>query len=177
MPGFELHLKAIIESLIFASQSPIKVSRIAQVLEGIKLRAIKGALDDLIREFQTSNRGFFLEEVADGFQFRTKPGYQKWVKKLTRTRPDRFSQASLETLAIVAYRQPVVRSDIEQIRGVDTGGVLKFLLEKHLIKILGRKAVPGRPIIYGTGGKFLEIFGLKDLKDLPSLREIERLND
>jgi segregation and condensation protein B len=114
-------------------------------------------------------------EVAEGFQFRTRPEFGEWVRKLKKAKTTALSQPSLETLAIVAYRQPVVRTDVERIRGVDSGGVLRTLLEKKLIKIIGKKDVPGKPIVYGTSKRFLEVFGLKDLSELPTLKDLDSL--
>jgi segregation and condensation protein B len=113
--------------------------------------------------------------VAGGFQFRTRPEYSQWVKKLIAPKPTRLSKAALETLAIIAYKQPIIRSEIEHIRGVDSGGVLRMLLEKNLIRVMGRKEIPGRPLIYGTTRHFLEVFELKNLKDLPTPKEIEEM--
>ena len=116
-----------------------------------------------------------MSEVAGGYQFRSRPDYVPWIKKLLQPKPARLSKAALETLAIIAYKQPVIRSDIEQLRGVDCGGVLRMLLERNLIRVLGRKEIPGRPIIYATTKQFLEVFDLKNLQDLPSPKEIEDL--
>ena len=113
--------------------------------------------------------------MAEGFQFRTRPEYAEWIKKLKKTKPLALTQPALETLAIVAYKQPVVRGEIEKIRGVDSGGVLRTLLERKLIKILGKKDVPGKPLVYGTSKQFLEMFGLKDLSSLPTLKDMEGL--
>jgi segregation and condensation protein B len=115
--------------------------------------------------------------VAQGYQFRSKPEYGEWIRKLKRITPARLSQPALETLAIIAYKQPMLRAEIESIRGVDVGGVLRLLLEKKLIKIVGRKNVPGRPIIYGTTQRFLEVFSLKDISSLPTMEEIGELSD
>ena len=121
--------------------------------------------------------GFDLVEVAGGWQFRTRPALQEYVTRQIKTKASKFSQSSLETLAIIAYRQPITRAEVEHLRGVDCGGVLKSLLEKKLVKILGKKDIPGRPLIYGTSKEFLETFGLKDLKSLPTLREIQALDE
>jgi segregation and condensation protein B len=116
-----------------------------------------------------------LKEVAGGYQFRTRPEHTEWIKKLIQPRPPRLSKAALETLAIIAYKQPLIRSDIEHIRGVDCGGVIRALLERKLIRVLGRKEIPGRPLIYATTKRFLEVFDLKDLKDLPTPKEIDEM--
>jgi segregation and condensation protein B len=116
-----------------------------------------------------------LEEVAGGFQFRTRAEHVDWVRRLNKSRPFRFSRAALETLAIVAYRQPVTRAEIEYLRGVDSGGVVKTLLDRHLVRILGKKDIAGRPMIYGTTREFLELFGLRDLAALPTLKEFSEI--
>jgi segregation and condensation protein B len=114
--------------------------------------------------------------VAGGYQFRTQSRYNEWIKRLIRPNAPRLSKAALETLAIIAYHQPIIRSDIEHIRGVDSGGVIRMLMERKLIRVLGRKEIPGRPLIYATTKQFLEVFELNDLKDLPTPKEIEELS-
>ena len=168
-------LRAIIESLLFVSEVPLSLVKIKAILSMHTHGEIIQALEELRQEYADHRHGFFLAEVAQGYQFRTKPEYGDWIRKLKKIIPTRLSQASLETLAIVAYRQPILRSEIESIRGVDVGGILRLLLEKNLVKILGRKNVPGRPIIYGTTHKFLEFFNLKDIASLPTLEEMEEL--
>jgi segregation and condensation protein B len=172
----ESRLKAIIESLIFVSEAPLSLERIKEVLGEVNKRDLQRLVAELIEEYQqAANRGFFLTEVAEGFQFRTRPEYSEWIRKLKKNKPSSLSQPALETLAIVAYRQPVTRMDVEKIRSVDCGGVLRTLLEKKLIRIIGKKDLPGRPLVYGTSKKFLEIFGLKDLASLPTLKDLEGL--
>lgn len=171
----DAQLKALIESLIFVSETPLSLERIKEVLRDLNRRDLRRLLCELLEEYERSQRGFTLVEVAGGFQFRTRPEHAEWIKKLKKTKPLALTQPALETLAIVAYRQPIVRADVERIRGVDSGGVLRTLLERKLVKILGKKDVPGRPIVYGTSKRFLEIFGLKDLSSLPTLKDIERL--
>ncbi len=170
-------LKHIIESLLFVSEEPLSVDRIRNVLDIQDTGPITEALDRLAAEYETRKGGFFLREVAGGFQIRTRPEYKDWIKRLLQTSPARLSKAALETLAIIAYKQPVLRSDIEYIRGVDSGGVLRMLLERKIIKVLGRKDIPGRPMIYGTTKQFLQMFDLKDLKDLPTPKEIESFGE
>ena len=169
----ELH--AIIESLLFVSEVPLSLVKIKAILSMHTHGEIVQALEELGQEYAADKHGFFLAEVAQGYQFRSKPEYGDWIRKLKKIIPTRLSQASLETLAIIAYKQPILRSEIENVRGVDVGGVLRLLLEKNLIKILGRKNVPGRPIIYGTTQKFLEFFSLKDISSLPTLEEMGEL--
>ncbi|MBS0014434.1 MAG: SMC-Scp complex subunit ScpB [Desulfobacterales bacterium] len=166
-------LKNIIEALLFVSPAPLSAERIRELIVYADAAEIKDTLQSLVREHQERNGGFTLHEVAGGFQFRTRPEHRQWVEKLLAPQPVRLSRAALETLAIVAYHQPVLRSDVEHIRGVNSGATLRFLLEKKLIRILGRKEIAGRPLLYGTTKKFLETFDLKDLKDLPAPDEIQ----
>lgn len=166
-------LKNIIESILFVAEEPLTVDRIKRLVTEADAGDIRNALQALSREHESRQGGFYLREVAGGYQFRTRPDYTEWVKRLLLPKPPRLSRAALETLAIIAYKQPAIRSDVEHLRGVDCGGVLRVLLERNLIRVLGRKEIPGRPLIYGTTRKFLEVFDLKDLKDLPSPEEIE----
>ena len=168
-------LKNIIESLLFVAEEPLTLDRIKDVLDLQDRKLIRVALRELQTDYESRTGAFVLREVAGGFQFRSRPEYVPWIKKLIQPKPARLSKAALETLAIIAYKQPVIRSDIEQLRGVDCGGVLRMLLERHLIRVLGRKEIPGRPIIYATTKQFLEVFDLKNLKDLPTPKEIEDL--
>lgn len=168
-------LKNIIESLLFVSETPLTVDRIRKILAFADTREIRDALGALVDEYERRNGAFILRQVAGGYQFRTRPEYTKWIRRLVQPSPVRLSKAALETLAIIAYKQPVIRSDIEHIRGVDSGGIIRMLLERKLIRILGRKEIPGRPLIYATTRQFLEVFDLKDLKDLPTPKEIESL--
>ena len=167
--------KALIESLIFVSETPLSVDRIREILGDLPRKEIQRLLSELVDEYQRTPRGFTLVEVAGGFQFRTRPEHAEWIRKMKKIRPLGFSPAAMETLAIVAYRQPIVRAEIEKIRGVDCGGVLRTLLERKLIKIIGKKDVPGKPLVYGTTQKFLETFGLKELSSLPTLKDLESL--
>jgi segregation and condensation protein B len=171
----DVELKAVIESLIFVSESPLSLDRIKEVLGEVSKKDLQRYLSELIEDYERTQRSFILVEVAEGFQFRTRPQYAEWIKKLKKTKPLALSQPALETLAIVAYQQPIVRADVEKIRGVDSGGVLRTLLERKLIKILGKKDIPGRPLVYGTSKQFLEVFGLKDLSSLPTLKDVEGL--
>lgn len=171
----DAQLKEVLEALIFVSETPLTLDRMKEVLGGVSKRDLQRLLAEMMEEDRKPGRGIHLVEVAEGFQFRTRPEHADWVRRLKKTRSTALSQPSLETLAIIAYRQPVVRMDIEKIRGVDSGGVLRNLLEKKLIKIIGKKDVPGKPLVYGTSKKFLEVFGLKDLADLPTLKDLESL--
>lgn len=166
-------LKLIIESLLFSSEKPITIKEIHSCLPEVKISDIKSALTVLKYEFEAMGRSFGLREVADGFQFRSHSQYGPYILRMLQKSPTRLSRASLETLAIIAYKQPILRHEIERLRGVDVGGILRTLLEKDLIRIMGRKNLPGRPLIYGTTKRFLELFDLKDISSLPKLKEIK----
>lgn len=171
-------LKSILESLIFASAEPLSIAVLATLLEttGVGRSEVKQALQELTDDYKNNEtKGLLLREVGGGYQFVTKPELGEWVQKLHCEKPKSLSQAALETLAILAYRQPIVRSELEAIRGVDSGGVLKTLLERGFIKILGRREEAGQPLIYGTTEAFLELFHLRGLEELPSMKEIEEL--
>lgn len=168
-------LKLIVEALLFASDKPLGVKDLQFSLPDIKSDEIKGALRVLQYEYEALGRSFSLREVAGGYQFRSHPEYGPYILKMLQSAPTRLSRASMETLAIIAYKQPILRHEIEKLRGVDVGGILKTLMEKDLIKIVGRKELPGRPLIYGTTKKFLEVFDLKDIHSLPKLKEIKTL--
>ncbi|MDP2643883.1 MAG: SMC-Scp complex subunit ScpB [Desulfobacterales bacterium] len=168
-------LKNIIESLLFVAQEPLAPDHIKKVLSLSDTQEISAALQELTREYEHRRNSFYLKEVAGGFQFRTRPEYTAWIRIYLQPASLRLSKAALETLAIIAYKQPIIRSDIEQLRGVDCGGILRMLLERKLVRVLGRREIPGRPIIYATTKFFLELFDLRDLKDLPSPKEIEEL--
>jgi segregation and condensation protein B len=170
-------VKPILESLIFVSDAPLSLDRMCILLEEFDRGDIRSALMALTADYRQRGGSIILTEVAGGYQFRTLPEYADYLKRLTKNRAPKFSQSALETLAIVAYRQPITRAEIEYLRGVDCGGVLKTCLEKRLVRILGKKDVPGRPLIYGTTKEFLEMFSLKDLASLPTLKEIQELGD
>jgi len=170
-------LKLILESLLFAADTPIQIKKFHEIFPEIPQKDLREVLLDLQAEYQNLNRSFYLREVAHGFQLCTKAEYSEWIKKLKKSRPTRLSPATMETLAIIAYKQPITRAEIEQIRGVDTSGVLRTLLEKSIIKILGKKEVVGRPLLYGTTPMFLTMFGLNALKDLPTLEDVSQLDE
>ena len=171
MDYFEI--KPILESFLFISDSPIRLETLVEILPESNKEAILEGIRQIQTEYEDRSKGIELVEVAGGYQFRTKPSWAGWVSRLKKVKAVKLSQAALETLAIVAYRQPVIRPAIEEIRGVDSGSVLHTLLEKGLIKMMGRKDLPGRPIVYGTTKGFLELFGLNTLSDLPTLKEIQ----
>ena len=168
-------LKGIVESLIFVHEQPLSLDRLAQILEEYERADIRIALEDLAEDYAHGERGIVLAQVAVGYQFRTRPEHGDYIRRLGKTKGVKFSQSAMETLAIIAYRQPITRAEVEYLRGVDSGGVLKSLMEKKLLKILGKKDVPGKPLIYGTTREFLELFSLKDLNQLPTLKEIQEL--
>jgi segregation and condensation protein B len=170
-------LKHIIESFLFVAEGPLTVDRIHNVLPHVDKKDIRDAVQELAEEYDARKGGFHLRTIAGGFQIRTRPEYKDWIKRLIQPKTFRLSKAALETIAIIAYKQPIIRSDIEHIRGVDCGGILRMLLERKLIRVLGRKEIPGRPLIYATTKQFLEVFDLKDLKDLPTPEEIASLEN
>jgi len=170
-------IKNIIESLLLVAEEPLTIDRIKNILALAEKKEIQNALIELSSEYEHRKGGFFLREVAGGYQIRTRPEYREWIKRLVQPKPMRLSKPALETLAIIAYKQPIIRSDIEHIRGVNCGGIIRMLLERKLVRILGRKAIPGRPHIYATTKHFLEIFDLKNLEDLPTPKEISELSD
>ena len=168
-------LKSVLESLFFASEGPLTPSQLGEILAGVERKAIVAAVEELSSEYDAAGRGIRLTEVAGGYQLRTARENAEWVKKLYREKPARMTRATLETLAIVAYRQPITRAEIEAVRGVDVDGVVATLLERRLIRIVARKDIPGRPFLYGTTPEFLELFNLKDLSHLPTLKEMEEM--
>lgn len=168
-------IKNIIETLLFVSDTPLTIEKIKTILL-CETELIKDSINLLVDEYKKRDGGVTLEFVAGGYQLRTKPEYRKWVKILKKGPENlKLSKAALETLSIIAYRQPVIRSDVEYIRGVDSGGVIRYLLEKKLVRVTGRKDIAGRPMLYGTTRFFLELFNLKSLKDLPPPDEIKSL--
>jgi segregation and condensation protein B len=169
----EFDIKPILESLFFISDSPIRLEVLVEILPESNKEAILEGIRQIQAEYGDPSKGIELTEIAGGYQFRTKPGWAEWVNRLKKAKAVKLSQAALETLAIVAYRQPVIRPVIEEIRGVDSGSVLHTLMERGLIKMMGRKDLPGRPIVYGTSKAFLELFSLNSLSDLPKLQEIQ----
>lgn len=171
-------LQAVIEALVFVSAEPLTVNAMHLILgeAGLEKAAIRQAVDALKERYaQDAGSGLQLTDVSGGLQFRTKPSVASWVQKLNLPKPVKLSQAAMETLSIVAYRQPLVRAEVEEIRGVDCGGVLKTLLERHLLRIVGKRDEPGSPLLYGTTNEFLSVFSLKNLSALPSLKEYHEL--
>ncbi len=169
-------LKSVVESLLFVSESAVTLERMSGLLEGVERKEILSVVEELRSEYEAQGRGFCLVEVASGFQMRTPKENADWVKSFLRGRAARMSRATLETMAIIAYKQPVTRVEIEQVRGVGIEGVLSTLMERSLVRIVGRKDIPGRPFLYSTTRDFLELFGLNDLTGLPTLKEMEEVS-
>jgi len=166
--------KDILELLIFSSGEPVTTSSLKEIT-GFPEEEIKLILDELIAEYNSRNGGIVIKEIAGGYQFVTNPEYGEWIKRFKKTaNTSKLSMAALETLAIIAYKQPIIKAEIDEIRGVNSDGAIKTLLEKRLIKIVGKKEAPGRPFLYGTTKEFLQYFGLKDLTELPTLRDLSR---
>jgi segregation and condensation protein B len=168
-------LKLIVESMLYAAEKPLSAREIHSIIPDAKIPGIKSALKVLQYEYEAMGRSFSLREVANGYQFRSRSEYGAYIMKMLQRSPNRLSRASMETLAIIAYKQPILRQEIERLRGVDVGGIVRALLEKDLIRVMGRKNLPGRPLIYGTTKKFLEVFDLKDIESLPKLKEFNAL--
>ena len=175
-PGAETDLSraaSILESLLLVSEQPLSLEKAGQILGGLSRSSVRDVIRILQAKYPPESSGVLVEDVAKGIQFRTNPANQEYVRRLFDIKPPRFSRAALETLSIIAYKQPVTRLEIEQIRGVDCAGSLKTLMERRLIRVVGKKDVIGRPFLFGTSREFLEVFGLGNLSDLPSMRDIE----
>jgi len=171
-------LKGILEALLFVSHEPLSVDRLVTVLGRVSKAEVVEALRCLREDYNQEGRSLQLVEVAGGFRIVTRPDVAPWVKRLDKVKAaPKLSRSALESLAIVAYKQPIVRAEVEEIRGVETSSVLRTLLERKLVRMMGRKDVPGRPILYGTTKYFLEHFGLRDLSELPPLREFKELGE
>ncbi len=170
----ETTVESVVEAVLFASDEPLSDSRLANIVES-SVKQVRQCIENLNSKYQANNNAFRIEQIAGGYQMLTLSPYNYWLKKLLRVRSDnKLSPAALETLAIIAYKQPVMRADIEVVRGVATGEVIRTLCYKGLVKIVGRAEVLGRPMLYGTTKKFLEVFGLNTLRDLPKIEELKR---
>ena len=166
--------KSLIEALLFISGEPVTLSVLKSIAE-LPENDLKQLLEELIIEYKQKESGLLIIEIANGYQMVTNPLYSQWIKKFSTTSTaNKLSMPSLETLAIIAYKQPIIKAELEQIRGVNSDGVIKTLLDKRLIKIMGRREVPGKPLLYGTTQEFLQYFGIKDLTELPTLKELAR---
>lgn len=167
-------VESVIEAVLFASDEPLSAERIANIVE-VTVKQVRQHIQNLNDKYQANKNTFRIEQIAGGYQMLTLSHYNHWLKKLLHVRSDsKLSPAALETLAIIAYKQPVIRADIEAIRGVTVGELVRSLMGKGLVKILGRAEVLGRPTLYGTTKKFLEVFGLNSLKDLPKIEELKK---
>jgi len=171
-------LKAILEAVLFVSPEPVPVARLMSIVGTVSKAEVVHALGILTHDLDQHGRGIQLVQVAGGYRLATKQEYGPWLKRMDKAKAaQKLSRSALESLAIIAYKQPLVRAEIEEIRGVETSGVLRTLCERKLVRIVGRKDVPGRPIMYGTTKFFLEHFGLQDLSQLPPLREFKELGE
>ncbi len=169
-------LTAVLESLLFVSGDPISADRLTEALDGVSPVRVRDALDALTENYNAPGRGLHIVEVAGGYQIATRPECAPWIRALEKIKAaTRLSKSALETLSITAYKQPVTRGEIELIRGVDSSGVLRTLMDRRIIKIVGRREGVGRPILYGTTQDFLKFFGLKDLSELPNLRDLKEI--
>ena len=165
--------KRIVEALIFVGEKPVSIDTLKDIVGEIEPAVVRALIEELNAEYASSARSFQIKEIAGGFQMMTDPVYSKWIASLYKRPPDKLTGPSLETLAIIAYRQPLTRSEIEAIRGVNVDGVLHTLEERGLIRTRGRLEAAGRPILYGTTTEFLQHFGLKSLEELPKLKEFQ----
>ncbi|MBA7677072.1 Segregation and condensation protein B [subsurface metagenome] len=173
-PNAEPTAESVVEAVLFASDEPLTAERLAKIAE-TSIRQIRRHIENLNDKYNTGKNAFTIEQIAGGYQMMTLGPYNYWLKKLLRTRTDsKLSPAALETLAIIAYKQPVIRADIEAVRGVMVGEIVRGLMFKGLVRIVGRAEVLGRPMLYGTTKKFLEVFGLNSLKDLPKIEELKK---
>jgi len=167
--------RRLVEALILAAPEPISAARLADLVPRGKPGLVSELVGELNEFYEANDRAFEIWEVAGGFQLRTRSDLAPWVQQMHEQRPARLSRAALETLAIVAYRQPVTRAEVEHVRGVDVGPILRGLTERKLVRIVGHRDVPDRPILYATSRRFLEVFGLPSLRELPTLRDMEEL--
>ncbi|HQZ19182.1 MAG TPA: SMC-Scp complex subunit ScpB [Vicinamibacteria bacterium] len=177
----ELHpkpeeIRAIVEALTFVSKEPVTMKELARMFKGVDKAVIEAQIEELKALYAADNRGLQFIEVAGGYQITSRPEHNEWVRELLDPRsPARLSTQALETLAVIAYKQPATLPEIIELRGIKSGGVVKTLLERRLIKIVGRKEVVGRPLLYGTTKEFLLQFGLKDLEDLPKIEDFAEI--
>lgn len=168
----ENNLKSAVEALIFASDKPITTEQIKKVLGDLDTPSVNKIITELKNEYTAQNRGMRVVEIAGGFQMITNSNFSSFLKKLFKNRySDKLSRPALESLAIIAYKQPLTKSEIESLRNVNVDGVMKSLIDKNLIRVCGRKKIPGRPFVFGTTREFLEHFGLKSLQDLPKMED------
>lgn len=173
--GMDVTVESVIEAVLFASDEPLSAQRLVNIVDTGSVKQVRQCVENLNQKYDDGNFAFRIEQLAGGYQMMTLSTYNIWLKKLLRARTDtKLSQAALETLAIISYKQPVIRADVEAIRGVAAGEMIRSLMYKGLVKIVGRAEVLGRPMLYGTTRKFLDSFGLNTLKDLPKIEELKR---
>jgi segregation and condensation protein B len=173
-PDTEPMVESVVEAVLFASDEPLTLARLANIV-GTDAKQTRQYIKNLNDKYQANNNAFRIEQIAGGYQMMTLSSYNHWLKKLLQVRDQgKLSPAALETLAIIAYKQPIIRADIEAVRGVAVGEIIRNLMYKGLVKIVGRAEVLGRPMLYGTTKKFLEVFGLNSLKDLPKIEELKK---
>lgn len=166
--------KALIEALLFVSGEPVTLAALKNIAE-LPETELKQIMEELVADYKERGGGLLVIEIANGYQIVTNPAYALWIRKFKNTNTaTKLSMAALETLAIIAYNQPIIKAELEHIRGVNSDGVIKTLLDRRLIKIMGRKEVAGKPLLYGTTREFLQYFGLKDLTELPTIKELSR---
>ena len=170
----DVPLKTILEAVLFASDEPVSAERLAEAAgQDVTVGMVRQAVADLVSDYDAHGRAFTVEEIAGGFQLLTRPEYNKYLRKVLRERArQRFTQAALETLAVIAYKQPITRIEVEDIRGVACGDMIRTLIEKGLVRVAGRSPELGRPLLYGTTKKFLQVFGLSSVKDLPDSKQL-----
>jgi len=167
--------RRIVEALVLASPEPIAAQRLAAIVPNCTTGQARELVAELNAEYEASGRGFEIREVGGGYQLRTRAELSEFVHELQPKRTQRLSRASLETLAVIAYKQPITRAEVEHVRGVDAGAVVRTLLERDLVRIAGHREIPGRPMLYATTKRFLQLFGLASLEELPSLRDLREL--
>jgi segregation and condensation protein B len=171
---FELNVESVVEAVLFASDEPLSTNRLANIVD-TTTQQIRESVEHLNDKYKANKNAFRIERIAGGYQMLTLSPYNHWLKNLLRVRSEsKLSPAALETLAIIAYKQPIIRADVEAIRGVAAGEVIRNLMYKGLVKVVGRAEIVGRPMLYGTTKKFLETFGLNTLKDLPKIEELKK---
>jgi segregation and condensation protein B len=166
---------SVIEGLLFVSPTPLTLQKLKEILDPLTSQQIRDHLQSLQSLYEERNGALQVKEIAGGYQFYTRPEIAPWTRKLMESKPAKLSRASLETLAIIAYNQPTSKSEVDSVRGVDSHKAIRNLLEKGLIRVMGRKDEAGRPLLYGTTKRFLERFGLKDLASLPALDELQEM--
>lgn len=167
--------RALFEALLFLSDSPLGWEHVRGIFENMEKKEFEQIMGELKEHYNQNESGLMISEMAGGYIMGTRPDLDPWISKYQKSRPQKLSRAALETLSIIAYKQPISRAEIEALRGVNVDGITKSLLKRRMIRILGRKPEPGRPLLYGTTKEFLQYFGLRDLSELPTLKELDEL--